>query len=129
MMNDKFYDYINTHPRESLFLAIVIASLIWQSVAALIGIVLYLLLVRVFRVPWWLILGTGIVIAAGAVFFQQYYLFSQVNVFEFVFKGFELNITFLKCLFRNGVGDAFSFLCHRAENYVIGFPLMIAGML
>lgn len=129
MMNDKLNDYINAYPRETLSLVVVLAAFVWQSAAAFLGVVLYLILVRVFRLSWWLILGIGVVIAVGAVFFQQYYLFAHVSIAEFVHKGFELNFAFWQSWFASGVGKAFLFLCRDTMNYVIGFPLLIAGII
>lgn len=127
MMNDKINAYINTHPREMLQFLVVGISLFWQSIAAIIGIILYLFLSRFLRLQWWLTLSTGLVISLMAVFLKQHYF--HISFAEFVHEGFRLNMAFWKILCVSGFTKAAMFLFHGVSNYVIGFPLLIVGLL
>jgi hypothetical protein len=127
MMNDKINEYIHTHPRETLQFLVVGVFFAWQSVAAILGLILYLLFSRYYRLQWWIPLSSGIVIALGATFFQRYY--SHTSFSEFVRQGFSLNMALWKVLFTSGFYKAITFLFHNVFNYVAGFPLLIAGVL
>jgi len=122
---DRFSDYINSHPRESLRVLVIGLCFLWQSMVALIGAGLYLLLVKVYRLQWWVTLTIGLVLAACSVFFQQYYLFSHINLIELIHQGWILNVIFWNDLITGRVGAVLS----KELNYVLGFPLLLAGIL
>jgi len=127
MNNDKINDFISTHPRESLLIVAISVLLVWQSVAALLGILLYLVLSRYFRLPWFVTLLSGIVLSIVAITIQTNYF--EVSIFEFIHYGFHLNFSFWKVLIHSRLSDAIVFLFHFGLNYVIGLPLLIAGIL
>jgi hypothetical protein len=127
MNNDKINDYISAHPRESLQFLTISISLLWQSVAAIIGIALYLFLTRCYRLPWWVTLLAGVILSGTAFFIQNYYY--QVSGAEFIQYGFHVNWSFWNTLVTSGVVPALSFLFNNANNYLIGFPLLIAGVM
>ncbi len=91
-----------------------------------VGIILYLV-IRHCRAPWWITLFTGLVISAVAVISQRYY--SHINFSEFIHQGVHLNFLWWKILFVRGVAQASEFMIHNMLNYLIGFPLLIAGLL
>lgn len=123
--NDRFNDYINAHPRESLSLLVIGLCFIWQSVAALFGLVMYILFIRVFKGPRWTLLIAGLLVALMAVYLHS----SNFTVAHFIKDGFRFNLYFWKLLFRHKTYDAFLFLFKYAFIYVMGFPLLIAGVL
>ncbi len=126
-MNNRFDDYINAHPKESLWLVSIGLFLLWQSLAAILGIILYFILVRRMKLPWCVMITIGIIVSAFAILCEQYYF--NINFITFIREGFSLNLTFWKQLLTNKVGEAFYFLFSKAFNYVVGFPLFLAGIL
>ena len=127
MNNDKINDYISAHPRESLQILVVGFFLAWQSVAAIIGLILYLVLARHYRLPFWVTLAMGVVISAVAIFFETDYF--HTNISTFIHNGFHLNFIFWKILFIGGLGQAITFLFQYEFNYAIGVPLLMAGIM
>jgi hypothetical protein len=127
MINDKIDDYIHMHPREVLWTIIIGIFLVWQSIALLLGIIIYFISTRYYQLKWWSTLATGIAIALCTFFLERYSY--HTNISNFIRNGFNYNISFWKILSANNLTDAIRFIYHRAFNYVIGFPLLIAGIL
>ena len=128
-MNDshKIDDYIQAHPRETLWFVIIAVFFVWQSLVAILGIILYGLLSRYLRLEWWIVLLMGVVMAVMAVLLQKYYWGMPVT--KFIHEGLRLNEAFWGQWYRNGFGRAFVFYYHNAVNYIAGFPLLIASIL
>jgi len=122
---DKFNDYINSHPRECLSLLVIGLSLLWQSAAAILGFLVYVLFIRVINGSRWLLLAAGLVVALAAIYLQA----NQSTVLEFMQHGFHSNLYFWKLLFQHQSYAAFAFLFHYEIIYILGFPLLIAGIL
>lgn len=127
MINDKINEYIYTCPRETFQLVIVCVLFVWQSVATVLGIILYLFFTKCYRLHWWVTLSTGAVITFIALFFEHYYF--HISIAEFIHQGFSLNMTFWKILFVSGFAKAAMFLFHALVHYLVAFPLLIAGIL
>ena len=127
MNENRLDDYIQAHPRESLRIVTIGIFVLWQSAVAFLGILCYFLISKCFRLSWWITLTAGVLTALSAVLFQQYYL--HINFIEFIHAGFIINITFWKHLFASGFSSAISYYCYSAFNYLVGFPLLMAGML
>jgi conjugal transfer pilus assembly protein TraD len=123
--SDRFNDYINAHPRESLILVVLGLSLLWQSVAAILALVVYVLFIRVMNGPRWLLLAAGLMVALVALYLQA----SQSTMIGFMQYGFRCNFTFWKLLFQHQSNAAFAFLFHYEFIYIMGFSLLIAGVL
>lgn len=129
MLEDKINDYINTHPKQMLQLCIIGVCLLWQSVVAILGLILYLILVKYLRLKWWQLLITGIAIATISIFFEQFYFDARIDLIKFIQYGFYLNRVFWAHLFKSNVLDAFLFLGENGLNYIIGLPLLLTGIL
>ncbi len=127
--SDKFSAYINSHPQESLRFLVVGLGLLWQSVVAILGVGLYLLLARVYRLPWWATLSISLVLAICSVFFQQYYPTSHFDLIELVSQGWRFNVTFWDHLMAGRIGPGIYFLWEHEFNYLLGFPLLLSGVL
>lgn len=123
MINNRFDEYMETHPRESLQLGVMCVFLAWQSLAALIGIVIYLILRKYPIYSAWhiLLLGSGIAVVAIGVGLIDF----NVTLSSFIKDGFHINLSCWKYLLsRNSSVNVFPLL-----NYTIGFPIFVAGVL
>jgi hypothetical protein len=83
--------------------------MLWQTVPAIIGIIVYAIL-RYRCVPWWITLVTGIIIAASAILIEKYY--AQINLSHFIHLGGKLNFAWWKIFFSQGI----------VFQYVFGAP-------
>jgi conjugal transfer pilus assembly protein TraD len=127
-MNDnKINEFVKSHPRETLQMLVMVVFIVWQSIPAILGLLLYITLKKCCRLSWWLILPMGLVISLVAIFFQTYY--QHVSFPEFIKDGFRFNIAFWKCLSVSGFANSMMMLLREGLNYLIGFPLLIAGIL
>lgn len=118
MLSDKFDDYVNSHPRECLFFVVMLASFTWQSIAAVIAIVVYLSLRNSREYLLWLMFP-GVLLAIVVLHF------SGNNLAGFVHDGFIYNKLFWHDLIKNDPADAFFSL---SLLYVIGTPLFITSV-
>jgi hypothetical protein len=72
-MNDnKIDEFIRSYPRETLQVLVIAFFIAWQSVPAIIGILLYVILKKCCELPWWLTLPMGLVVSMAAVLLQTY---------------------------------------------------------
>jgi hypothetical protein len=127
-MNNKKDDFIASHPRESLQLLCLGICAIWLTPIAILGCILYLICVRVVRIDWWKVLlaGVGIAICSLYAVFKYYELKDFGDLFH---TGFLLNLLLWKSLLVNGFLSSFYVLVDDTGYYVIGFSLLLAGIL
>lgn len=123
---EKIDDYINTHPRQSLELALIAVCLIWQSVVCVSGIILYVLLSRVVRIQWWLILVVGVLFAAVITLAAHY---SVAHPQDYLVHGFMVNKIFWKKLLGGHGWLAWTYLYQNGMVYLSGMPLFFSGLL
>ena len=128
-MNNKFDDFINAHPRESLQLLIVVLFLCWQSIPAVLGCILYLLLIKKLNVKWWQVLVIGLVFAFSALFFQEYVIANRLSVADFIKDGFDVNWKFWSYLLADQPVDGALYLLQHGINYIMGLPMLLVGLL
>lgn len=126
---DRFNQYINTYPRQSLQMLLIGICLIWMSPVCVLGLMLYALLAKVARIEWWYILPTGILMALAAVYIDTSYTTYHVDVKKYLMNGFSWNKGFWKLLFTCSGSCALDFLYQYAFSYLVGFPLLFAGVL
>jgi conjugal transfer pilus assembly protein TraD len=119
MQNDRLNDYINSHPRECLWVVLVVVCFVWQSVVAILALSIYLILIKRFQVKWWWLFLTGGVLFGGAL------LLSQQDFSSIIKQGFNNNAAFWHCLLRSSPLEAISTV---KFNYIVGFPLVLAGL-
>src|SRR5579872_4432702 len=120
MVSDKFNDYINTHPRQCLWILVIGSVFVWQSVVAISGLILYLLVRKDPRLQWWALSAIGVILALITA------CFSGANFFILVHDGFRANVIFWQCLFA---GDLLNAVLSIKLNYLIGFPILVSGIL
>ena len=89
MDNNKFDDYINAHPRESLTMVFIGICLVWQTLATPVGLILYVLVLRKDKKLWWVIS----LIALGLLMLSVY--LSNLNIGQFIKTGVYFNVQFL----------------------------------
>lgn len=118
-------DYINGHPRECLFFLVISLSLAWQSIASILGLVIYVVFGRINRKSPWLLLFLGLITSLIAMYFQMDNSFSFIG---FIHRGFHNNFIFWKIIFEYKINKAFVFLFTENFIYLTGFPLFLAGI-
>lgn len=123
-----FDDYINTHPKESITLLIIILSLVWQSVPSVIGFGLYLIFIRGLKMPWWVMGIASAVVIAVTVYFNRYQL-AHMGITGVLGEGFRINGGFWKYLVTGNGHDAIYYLYREGLSYLIGIPFLIATIL
>jgi conjugal transfer pilus assembly protein TraD len=114
------------HPKELLQLAVLGLCAIWQSVVVFLSLILFLLLVRLLKLPWWFILATGLLTAIVVILLEVYYFHNSVRLF--LGAGYQANVLFWKVLLVQGFRSAFYFQCHYL-TYMLGFPWLVTGIL
>lgn len=123
--SDQINDYINSHPRECLWLVILVLGFAWQSVAMLMAVVLYVFLCRLYKCPRLLLLGIGGVMALTVAWIQR----SDATFVRFLLKGFHLNYLFWWLVNDHYYKAAFNVVFHDEFYYIIAFPYLIVFLL
>lgn len=126
---NKFDDFINAYPRQSLQLLLVAVCLIWQSVACVAGIILYILFFKMGRIEWWLLLITGLLFAVIIAIADSYPALSAFNFNEYLVHGFDVNKDFWKKIINGKGWVAWFYLYQQGSVYLFGIPLLVAGLL
>lgn len=124
---DRFNQYINTHPKESLQIVIVVLCFIWMSSTAILGLILYLNISKKIKYPWWMTLGLGLLVALVTTFLFSYV--DGITLQSYLMNGFSVNKLFWKLTLTKTDLTPLIFLFRYAFSYTIGFPLLIAGIL
>lgn len=127
MNSDKLNDYINAHPRESLSLVFIGICLLWQSVAAILGLTIYVIFIKRLEVSRWVILSVGIMLALAAIYFGINSSYQEIPLF--IKQGFHLNYYSWRLLSQNRQEAFFRFIWNDEFLYILGFPCLIAGVL
>lgn len=126
--SDKFNAYVDSHPRQSLKILFSVICLIWMSAVCVLAFVLYFM-AKIARIQWWVILSAGLFMAIAIIFIDTHYSFIHFDLRTYFVKGFLWNKGFWKLLFMYQDLSAFLYLYHYAMSYVVGFPLLFAGIL
>jgi hypothetical protein len=125
---DKFNAYIQANPRQSLQLLLTVLFFVWMSSACDLGLILYLILAKIARVQWWLILAVGACMAVSIMMINVH-SGRHLDAAKFMIESFRWNLGFWKLLITYSSSSAFLFLYKYMLSYVIGFPLLFAGIL
>jgi hypothetical protein len=126
---DRFNTYIQAHPRQTLKLMLAVTCLVWVSAVAVLGVILYFVLAKIMRLPWWGILGIGMVVLMGAILVDAHYAVSHLDLRSYIVHGFASNQLFWKLIFTHSDYTAVKFVFQDALIYVVGVPLFFAGVL
>lgn len=121
--NDRINDYINSHLRECLFFLVIGISFVWQSGSTILALLIYVLFTKI-NGSRLLLFGTGLIAALLAIYYEN----TNTDTIKFLVNGFHLNFYFWSLLFQNKVIDAFVFMCRYEFIYILGCPLLLAGI-
>lgn len=128
-LENRFNAYIQANPRQSLQLILILLCFVWMSPVCVLGLILYLVISKVARVQWWLILAIGFCMAAVIMMINIKYSARNMDATMFMMEGFHWNVGFWKLLITYSASSAFIFLHKYMLSYVTGFPLLFAGIL
>lgn len=124
---NRFDQFIQTHPKESFQIFVTGLCFLWMSPVAVLGLIIYVILIKIMKYPWWLILGFGSFLAASATIMITY--MRGIGIESYLINGFSLNKYFWKLFFTKTDFSALAYLYDYAYSYIIGFPFLVAGIL
>jgi len=125
---DRFNAYIRSNPRQVLQLLLIVICSAWVSVVCVLGLVLYLVTVKIVRVQWWLILAAGIIMAVAILAIDAYSSNGGMNLHQYMADGFHKNIEFWRLLITHDGAFTLAYISQHLLSYVSGFSLLFAGI-
>lgn len=125
---NKFDEFIDNYPRESLQLGLVLACFIWLTPVSLLSGMMYLLLSKIFKVRWWVMLSIGVLIALELVGVRIYQS-GHFDLHRYIREGFAVNKLIWRALLRHQGAYAFHVLMKYGMDYMISLPVLFAGIL
>lgn len=125
---DRIDEYITTHPKESLHLVCIGIILVWNSLSALLGILIYLIAKQT-RIKWWIICAVGVPLGLCALLSQHYYYHVPMNSIEIIKDGWQANTIWWRALFSGNVRTSLTWLWGHERNYLLGVPPMLASVM
>lgn len=126
MNNPTHVDIMRTNPREGLQLFLFIATFIWQSPIAVVGLLTYLFLVRVLDCSWQLLLSLAISSACLRFIFDNYLSHNQLTILDLALNGFAVNFQFWKTSIYEGMMHTSYYYAINAANPLMSFSLVFA---
>jgi len=123
--DNRFNDFVNSHPRECLSVLVIGLGLVWQSPMVLLGLIIYVLYFRVVKSSRWLLFSMGLLVAIVTVIVQQ----KHQSIIEFIKIGFYLNGSFWKLILKGEILSALLFIFQHEMVYVLGFSIAFSGLL
>ncbi len=131
MNQNKFDDTINQfiekNPKKSFQLLVIVLCSIWMSPVVVLGLILYLIASKIFKVQWWLVLAIGSIFALESILLSVYS--DGVPLKPYLQYGFTVNKAFWKLIFTKTDFSPVIYLYHHAGSYLLGFPVLVAGIL
>lgn len=124
---NRFDQFIKTHPKESFQILVIGVCFLWMSPVALLGLILYVILTKMMKYPWWMTLGLGSILAVIAILITMYR--EAIGIESYLINGFTLNKYFWKLFLTKSDFHALAYLNDYAYSYILGFPLLVAGIL
>ena len=124
-----FDQFIDNHPRECLQLVMIVASLIWFTPVGLLAVILYVILSRLYPMQWWLLLGAGGLLASSIFAIDSYQLIGHLSLSRYLLDGFNVNSIIWKSVASGNQSYALHYFYQYGLGYLIGIPLLLAGML
>ena len=121
-MDDSINKFIDNNPGKSLQLVCFGLALLWQTPAALIGLVLAVVLANQDKIEWWMTLVTGGILAFFA------FILSGESAASFIHHGFFYNKVYWKCVANNHPADILKVIYYYSFKYFISLPLLLAGV-
>lgn len=124
---NKLDQFIKTYPRQSLQMLVLGLALFFQSVAAVLGLLIYVVSKKK-NISALMLCVPGMVVFSGSVLLQTYTVLHG-DIVSYFIKGFKLNIGFWKLLVANKSVDALWFMWVADFNYLVALPLIVGGIL
>ena len=121
--NDRINQFIEKNPKLTLQLVILVICSFWMSGVAVLSIILYVILAKVVKIQWWQILSMGALLALVIVLESTYS--DGVTLKSYLLAGFTINKVFWKLVFTKTDFTPIIYLFHRADTYLLGFPMLI----
>src|SRR5436190_4092218 len=116
-------------PREAIQCLLIIVCFLWQWYVGALGLVLFLILIRGLSYPAWHIFLMGILLAVFSVLLIELQSQDSLPFFEIIHLGFINHIIFWKTFFYQDLKAALLFIYQQTFNYLLGFPVLMAGLL
>lgn len=121
---DRFDAYIDAHPRESLFMAVIAVSVVWNTAVGLLALLIYVLAVWVAKIDWWYLLGFGIVcLLCGLLAHGLYW-----DVSIIIGNGWYINKNFWLYLYYDMPHHGFRYLFAHGWVYMVCVSPLLAGV-
>lgn len=120
----KIDDYIQSHPKLSWQLFILIVTWSWHSLLATLAVLFYFIMAKWLRIAWWWVVLIGIAAAC-------FYAFSgdETSLLSFFGQHFQENKFFWESLLAGYPKDAFVEFYANELSFVFDFALVIASLL
>lgn len=116
-------------PREAIQCLLIGICFVWQWYVGLLGLVLFLILIRGLKYPVWQIFLIGILLAIFSVLLFELQVEFKPSFFEIIRLGFINHLIFWKTFFYQGLKAALIVVYQQSFYYFLGFPLLLAGLL
>jgi conjugal transfer pilus assembly protein TraD len=123
------HDGLLQRPRESVQWLLIIICCVWHSLVALLSLVVFIVLIRGFRYSVWQIVFIGMLLAVCSGFLFEWQADFKLSLVEFLHGGFTSHLAFWKIFFTQGLESALRLIYQQAFYYLLGFPLLLAGLL
>lgn len=124
-----FDEYIKNYPRESLQLLLMAIGLIWLTPVGLLAIILFVILGKLCKAPWWSILSAGVLFALMIVAIDAYKSPFHFSLAQYIKNGFHINLICWKAMIVGKQSYALNYFYHYGMGYLLGMPLLFAGVL
>ncbi len=124
-----FEEWLYSHPREALQLLTLCVVTLWQFPVALLGFILFLILIRWQRMAWWWVLGFGLLLSILNVSFMEYDHHFSIPLSSILSEGASVNWQLFKLLIHGNLGLALKFFYDASLDYVVSYACLIAGIL
>ncbi|MFU8797324.1 MAG: type IV secretory system conjugative DNA transfer family protein [Gammaproteobacteria bacterium] len=129
---DKTPDWLTRHPRQSAQLLALFAFLLWQTPAALLGLILFVLFTRLLKYPWWGMLCVGLFFTAVTFFVDFGTTHSRIPLTDFlshlILSFGRDNFVFLKFFFAQKFSIALHLVYDKFLLYLPAFSVLFSGI-
>lgn len=113
-------------PRQTLQIIIFLVFVCWQTIAAVLGLALFILTVRIMRLNWKVLLPTGVIVGVFSLELQLHAC-QCITLITTLHDSVWMNVEFWHRLLLHQQG--FVFLYHEGLYWLIGIPFILAGIL
>jgi len=126
---DRFLDWSASHPREALQLSVFLFLAVWLTPICLLSLAVFLLCVRLLRLSWRVLLGSGVLVFAVCFYLEHVDHGLRLSAADWLSEGFSMNQDFWSLVIRHGeVGQFMRDLYQYGLDYLFGLPLLATGI-